>query len=168
MNLSEQVSDFPRLLQEIGRILRPDGLFLSGEWGRYVAFDSSFISNPQTDAPGVNRFWNVINSALETRGLLPVAGNIPLWLHDSGQFKDITAQQFIVPIGRWPQDASARRHGKAMRSSLVQYAEAFIPMLKMDGWEESKLDDLLAGLVYDLRNVRGLVGVFHTVYARKV
>lgn len=155
-------------MQEIGRILRANGLFVSGEWGRYVAFDSSFISDPETDVPGVYRFWNVINSTLETRGLVPVAENIPIWLHTSGQFKEITPQQVIVPIGHWPQDASTRRHGKAMRSSLVKYARALMPMLRMDGWEQSELDGLLADLVHDLRNVSGLVAVFHTVHARKV
>ena len=163
-----QISDYSAILREVGRILRPGGLFTSCEWGRYPAFHPSFNLHPAYHVPGICRFFEILHKALDMcRGIQQLAPSIPSLLVASGLFTEITPQIYYMPIGPWHTDFNMQRLGRAYRATLLRYADSMRPLLMEAGWTDGELDDIIGGYVHDLKTVRGLVSVYHTVHARK-
>jgi len=54
------------------------------------------------------------------------------------------------------------------REAQEQYTVSIKPLLIEAGWEESDISHMLANYIQEIRTVRGLVTVLHTVHARKV
>jgi hypothetical protein len=163
-----QVRDYPAILQEVARVLRPGGLFVSCELGRYAAFDPSFQRVPSIDAPATVRFFNAIMNALASRGIPPIAHQIPTFIANSGCFVDITVEQKWIPIGVWPSDAVSQNIGADYLRVCERYADSSKPMLLAAGWSEATLERIITDYIQEIHTVRGLVGVFHTVHARRV
>ena len=166
-----QTTNYPVILKEVARTLRTGGLFLSIERGRYPAFYPPLHIEAAlfpTLIPHTCRFFGVVNQVLELRGISNIAPSLPSILNGSGLFTNVTTEYIFVPIGKWPSNADAKKIGRAFRASLVRYADSVKPMLKQEGIGEADIEALVQGYVHDLRNVRGMVGVFHAVYARKL
>jgi hypothetical protein len=90
-----------------------------------------------------------------------------MFLANSGEFVDITPRPYYMPIGHWDRDRTRQRLGRAYRASCRRFSLALVPMLVGMGWSESILNEILANYHHDLQNIDGMVGVYHTVYARK-
>jgi hypothetical protein len=157
-------------LEEVGRILKPGGIFVSGEWGRRAVLDPSCSSDIAINTPGIDRFGDAITAALAAKGIGQVVQSIPSWLSraTSAEFTEIIPNVFYVPIGSWHADPRLQTIGRAYRSSLKKFAQAMEPMLREAGWSDDELDELIRGMVHDTKNVAGISGVYHTVYARKI
>jgi hypothetical protein len=154
------------MLAEAARVLRPGGLFVSGEWERGPSFDNPTIGDTNR-IPGIDRLVNVVDSLL-SHNALPLVPHIPTWLDASGQFEDITAQCYSVPIGDW--DPTKKALGENFRDVWVRYVDSLKPMLGQPGSEldEAQIDDLIAGYLDNLYNVPGMVGKYHMVHAKKI
>ena len=123
---------------------------------------------PRAAVPRACRFFDVLHSVLYTRGVLPICGALlPAILASTGQFRQITAQNVYVPIGGWHSDPGMQRVGKAFRGFIRRYAHSMMPFLVEAGLCEEEVDDLVKGLMFDLRRASGVVCVYHTVHARK-
>ncbi|KII94192.1 hypothetical protein PLICRDRAFT_99517 [Plicaturopsis crispa FD-325 SS-3] len=166
--VSLAIRDYPRLVDEVARILRAGGLFLSYEWGRFLAFHPDL--HLATDIPQeIHRFYDAIDEALRlTRGLGRVAGVVPDWLHQSGLFRDVTAQCYYVPVGDWMPNLEQREIGIAYRDMLVGYAEAVRPLLRQAEWPEDGVNELVEGFLRGMRETDGMVSILYTVHARRI
>jgi hypothetical protein len=166
--ISEQTRDYPGMIREVTRVLRPDGVLVVGEWEFYPSFHPMYQGNSptQSQAPGVRRFFDILAEGLRRLGIRPV-DDIPLWLATSGQFEEIVTQTYLMPIGPWHQDPEMQRIGRAFRAAHKRFFDAVRPMLINAGLDARVLDQVLVGYLHDLRSVSGLVGVYHIVYARK-
>ena len=163
-----QVRDYPSILQEVARVLRPGGLFVSCELGRYPAFDPSFRRVPSVDAPATDRFFTAISNALASRGgIQPMAHQIPAFIANSGYFVDITVEQRFIPIGVWPSDVESQNIGADYLRVCERYAESSKRLLLEAGWSGATLERMIEDYIQEIRNVSGLVGVVHTVHARR-
>ena len=164
-----QVRDYPAILREIARVLRPGGLFVSCEWGRYAAFDPSFQQVPSVDAPASARFFEAITNALSaTRGIQPIAHQIPTFIANSGCFTDITVEQKCIPIGVWPSDVDLQNIGADHIKVNEQYADSSKTLLLGAGWSEAALEEIITDYIQEMHSVSGLVDVLHTVHARRI
>jgi len=167
-SVSMAVRDYPSILQEIARVLRSGGLFVSCELGRYAAFDPSFHQVPSIDAPATVRFFDAITNALASRGIQPIAHRIPTFIANSGFFVDITVEQRCIPIGVWPSDLESQNIGEDYLRVCRRYADSSKTLLLAAGWNESTLERMIADYLREIHNVRGLVEVLYTVHARRV
>ena len=164
-----QVRDFQQVFEEVARVLRPGGLLVSHEWSPYPAFHPSLDRIPSIHAPASCRLADAILGAfLSTQGLHLVAGEAPSILINTELFTDISPNQHYIPIGAWHTDPFLRRIGTMCREAQEQYTVSIKPLLIEAGWEESDVSHMLADYIQEIRTVRGLVTVLHTVHARKV
>lgn len=163
-----QLLNYPTLVGEAARVLRPGGLFLSGEWEPFPIHNAT-VSQLDNVIPATFSLVNMVNETLHKRyNMDPVGTSVPGWLEQSGRFANITPQVYKVPIGDWHQDPLMREFGNDMRATLVRYGESLKPMLKEAGYAEIQVETVLQAYVHELHTVRGLMGVYRTVHARKV
>ncbi|KAJ7353077.1 S-adenosyl-L-methionine-dependent methyltransferase [Mycena albidolilacea] len=165
------VTSYPALLNEALRLLRPRGLFLSGEWGRYCAFHPDYAPPPSTPtpAPALSAYFAHLHAALAARGLAPVAPPIAPLLAHTGAFDEITAREYHMPLGPWHPEPAMKRLGRAFRAVFLRYMASTRPMLVESGVVPGPdLDDVYVRAKQELRHVEGLLSVFHTVHARKI
>ncbi|KAF8124846.1 S-adenosyl-L-methionine-dependent methyltransferase [Mycena galopus ATCC 62051] len=165
------VTVYPALILEVIRLLRPRGLFLSGEWGRYAGFDPAHSpdSNPETDAPAHTAFFEYLHAALALRGLHPVAPPVAPLLAHTGAFDEITPREYHMPLGPWHPDPAMKRLGRAFRAAFLRYMDSVRPMLTDAGIVPAdELDAVYQDVRQELRNVEGLHCIFYTVHARKI
>ncbi|KAG6901202.1 hypothetical protein C0995_015449 [Termitomyces sp. Mi166 len=168
-SISMAVRNYATVLREVGRVLRPNGLFISYEWGRYPACHPSLRLRPSERAPGLCAFFDVLTQALDMcRGIKPIAGTVPDLLSAAGCFRDIAVRVYYMPIGPWHSDPRMKDLGKAFRAVLVRYADSVKPLLREAGLTEEQVEAIVAAYLHDLRTVSGLVADLHTVHARKI
>lgn len=152
----------------MARLLRPGGIFVSGEIGRSIDFAHNFPSDPAHQAPHARHFYDIVNHLLTLRHLNLIAERIPRFMAHSRKFTVPVIQTFHVPIGDWHPDSTMRRVGKKYLAALKVFAENLSPMLRETGMTQPEVDALVHGFIHDIENVRGLVGVYHTAWARKL
>ncbi|KAK7055516.1 secondary metabolism regulator laeA [Favolaschia claudopus] len=163
------VTSYPNLIAEVLRLLRPGGLFLSGEWGRHPTFDPSYGRNPETDTPALITFFSHLHAALAARGLQPIAPEVGPLLAQSGAFEEITPREYYMPLGSWHPEPGMRRLGRAFRAAFLRYMDSVRPMIAESGVVSvAELDDAYDRVKQEVRDVAGLLSVFRTVHARKI
>jgi SAM-dependent methyltransferase len=91
------MSDYPALLRECGRILRPGGLFVSGEWNYFVVYDRARDQTAER-FPHMSSFMGSIDAMLERRGNLTRADYIPSHAKNSGLFDVVVDKTYTVRI----------------------------------------------------------------------
>jgi SAM-dependent methyltransferase len=167
-NIDLAVTDYPELLREVARLLRPGGLFFSGEIGRCIDFAHGSSFDLARQVPRARSFFQVIDHSLGLRHLVPIADRIPGLIRQSHQFTMPTIQTFHIPVGDWHQNPVMRRVGMLYLKALKDFAESLKPMLREARMTQHEIDTLVTGFVEDIEHVPGLVGVYHTVWARKL
>ncbi|KAJ8522190.1 hypothetical protein ONZ45_g1217 [Pleurotus djamor] len=168
-SISMAVHDFNEVLREVGRVLRPEGLFLSAEWLRTPAIHPAYGISPESHIPNICRFFEMLRIALDRgRGIANLAPNVPDYLTRSGLFVNIDAISLYVPVGPWVNDPVMVRIGKSFRKAYRTYVESVKPIL-MEVWqgegEVAELRRVCAGVEEELRTRKGIVGRLHVVCA---
>ncbi|KAG1724598.1 S-adenosyl-L-methionine-dependent methyltransferase [Suillus lakei] len=166
-NIDLAVTDYPELLQEVARLLRPGGLFFSGEIGRYIDFAHGLSFDLAHQAPHARSFFQVVNDSLDLLHLVPIADRIPSFIQQSRQFTMPTIQTFHIPVGDWHRDPVMKRIGKMYLTALKEFAESLKPMFRQAGKTQLEINTLVTGFIEDIEHVRGLVGVYHTAWATR-
>ncbi|KAJ7271148.1 hypothetical protein C8J57DRAFT_1603580 [Mycena rebaudengoi] len=166
----KQVTSYATTLREVARLLRPGGLFLSGEWNRTAAFHPTYAPRtPETHAPAFTAFIAHVHAALTARGLPALPPPVPALLAADPAFTGVTESTYYLPIGAWHEDAALKRLGRAFRYAVLRYAAGMRPMFVEGGiLSEEEMNEVYANLKRELHAVAGLVGVFRAVHARKV
>ncbi|KAJ7630121.1 hypothetical protein DFH06DRAFT_1439812 [Mycena polygramma] len=163
------VTSYPALLIEVARLLRPRGLFLSGEWGRYPGFHPSYAPRtPATDTPALTAFFAHLHAALMARGLHPVSPPIAPLLAQSGAFDEIAVREYHMPLGPWHPEPAMKALGLTFRTAYLRYMNSVRPMLEESGISAQVLDDMYVRAEREVRDNDGLIAVFNTVHAKKV
>ncbi|KAF9074350.1 S-adenosyl-L-methionine-dependent methyltransferase [Rhodocollybia butyracea] len=166
------VRDYSVIIQESARILKPGGLFLSGESGQFPAFYGTLPEardNPGLHVPGLDRFYRLLHSALEHRGISwSVASSVRECLQvSSGAFTDIIEHIFYLPIGTWNIEPSSQRLGRSNRVAMTRFMDSVRPLLLASGLTGQELDDLYSQCYTEMYGVPGLVSIYYLVEARR-
>ena len=164
-----QVHNYVAILPEVLRVLRPGGLYYSGELESGVFFhpDSYQALDPRTHAPASTRFFQVVNEALLVRGIQPSVNQIHTYLQNAGAFNNIESQIIYIPIGRWHHDPTMQGLGSAFQAILWRFADSVKPMLLQAGYSQAYVDALSRNFGDEIDTTQGLFGIYHIVEALK-
>lgn len=164
-----QVSNYPGLLAEVGRVLRPGGLFLSGEWSWGPTLQDA-ASSEGSQTPAIDRLINWVTHELHVRkGISPAAPHIRRWLQESGQFVAIESGRRFIPVRYLDTDPQRFNIGRDLRVAWARYADSLMPFMRDAQLAESDIREMVEGYMNELYSNRdpGLVGVFQYVHAKK-
>ncbi|KAJ3727418.1 S-adenosyl-L-methionine-dependent methyltransferase [Lentinula raphanica] len=165
------VPDYSVIIQEAIRLLRPGGLFLSGEWGQFPAFHPTFpqaVGPPSAHVPGLDRFYRRLQEVLAARGIIsPVASTVHERLVASRAFTDVQEHIFYMPIGPWSPDPEAQTLGLLNRRALTELMNTVRPMFVAAGFDEAYLETLYSQCWTEIFKVSGLVSIYYLVTARR-
>lgn len=162
-----QVSDYPAMLAEVARVLRPGGLFLSGEWGWGPTFqdDATRAAHP---IPAIDEFIDYITAhLLERHSISPAGALVYDWLIESGQFINIEWTQRAIPIDYQDTDNRTFNIGRDFRNAWRWYADSLLPFMRRTGMAEERVEELSRGYMRELEVTPGLVGVYSVVHATR-
>lgn len=150
-------------------MLRSGGLFLSGEWDVAVCFPPGDprAANPTLYIPASMQFYQVLNLALEDRGIRTVVSHIPNYLNNTGAFREVVSSSISVPVGTWSSDPRMNELGRGFLAIQSRFADSVKPFLRQMGHAQVYVDALVQNFVDELRMMDGLVGTYHLVYAIK-
>ena len=166
-----QVRDYRTIIREAARILQPGGMFLSGEWFRYPAFDSARFPNLnlRTNAPNLTSFFERWNEALlQRRGIRPVEREINQLVSESGLFRDVVSHSMFLPIGDWREELPLKAMGRQYRDCMRRYLESSRRLMLDSGHTNQELDTMFAHANHEMRYVEGLGGIYYVVAAIRV
>ena len=155
------------MLAEVARVLRPGGLFISGEWDRLPSLGDRTLDTAGV-IPNITRLIDrvdeIIIGSYQTG---PAASLIPRWVADSGFFRDIIHEFHEIPIGDWHTDDRQRALGITLREQAVRYGDSLRQVLKNAKEEQEVIDELINGYLAEIQSVPGMIYVYHTVHAVK-
>ncbi|KAJ7060184.1 S-adenosyl-L-methionine-dependent methyltransferase [Mycena amicta] len=179
-SISMATVNFPALIAESARLLRPGGLFIAGEWSRMLftvpAPGTPATATPVTQqtAPFLTAFFGALHAALTTPPN-PLPASPPLVAQlIAGQPNNfhpasITVATHFVPLGPWQPQANLQRIGRAFRNVFRAYMNSVRPLLaNKSGLAPPVLAQVYTGARLELRNVQGIVALYNTVYARRI
>lgn len=156
------------MLREVARVLRPGGIFVSGEVLRHVTFASNFHGNPIVDAPNADRLYSLIDDILASRGVHNYVQRIPGYIRENGSFIDGEVRDYTIPIGEcYSTTTHERRLGREYLGVMTKFGVSVGAMLRREGFDEMEIQNLVTGFVHDMESVQGLVGVYQTVWMRR-
>ncbi|KAF9047171.1 S-adenosyl-L-methionine-dependent methyltransferase [Hymenopellis radicata] len=151
---SMAVANYATLIQEASRILRPGGLLVFGEFSRFPAFHTTSpqaAANPRAVAPYFCRFYDLVNQALASRGLLHVSDVVPTIVRQLRTFHTTTPISYQVPIGDWYEN---ERLGRAYRRATSGFMDSIRPLLAQQGlWPQEYLDALYSSARLEIESV---------------
>ena len=126
-----QVHNYADILPGVIRVLRPGGLYHSGELENAVFFNPDFhqTDSPRIHAPASTQFFQVVNDAVLARGILPSIDQIHIHLWNTGAFNNIQSRNIYIPIGRWHDDPAMQGLGIAFQQILCRFSDSVKPML---------------------------------------
>ncbi|TFK48169.1 S-adenosyl-L-methionine-dependent methyltransferase [Heliocybe sulcata] len=160
---------YPIMLRDVARVLRPGGLFISGEFRNYPVFPERRPgrNDPDILCPHFFRFLGLTAQALGLLGVRwDLSCKIPQWLEASGSFYNITRRTFELPIGDWHPEQ--RHSGIKAAEIFVGFVEAMESFLGYSGLiPKEELARLMGGAIYELQHVSGLVMYYDVVCAHK-
>ncbi|KAE9388462.1 S-adenosyl-L-methionine-dependent methyltransferase [Gymnopus androsaceus JB14] len=186
------VRDYSAIIHEAARILKPGGLFLSGEWKYSPSFHPGApgAANPSEDVPGLDRFYRALNNALTARGIdVTVPSTIRQRIVNSGAFTEVQSGEIPIPLGGWKRDDAYHRIGIRNRDHLLRFIKTVRPILAASGVSRSDMTEIqgqcfselggvsgelggvsgeLRGVSGELGGVSGLISEYRLAYGRKI
>ncbi|KAL9708781.1 hypothetical protein Ac2012v2_007935 [Leucoagaricus gongylophorus] len=127
-NISWSVHNYADILPEVIRVLRPGGLYHSGELENAVFFNPDFhqTDSPRIHAPASTQFFQVVNDAVLARGILPSIDQIHIHLWNTGAFNNIQSRNILHPnrqVARRSRNAGTGNCLPANIMSLLRLCE---------------------------------------------
>ncbi|KAE9391176.1 S-adenosyl-L-methionine-dependent methyltransferase [Gymnopus androsaceus JB14] len=166
------VRDYSAIIHEAARILKPGGLFLSGEWKYSPSFHPGApgAANPSEDVPGLDRFYRALNDALTARGIdVTVPSTVGQRIVNSGAFTEVQSGRIPIPLGGWKRDdANYHRMGISNRDHLLRFIKTVRPILAASGVSRSDMMHIQGQCFSELGGVSGLISEYLLAYGRKV
>ncbi|KAF9501017.1 S-adenosyl-L-methionine-dependent methyltransferase [Pleurotus eryngii] len=143
------ISNYPRLVHEISRILKPGGLVILIEPDLMPIADGK----PADDEglPGWFAFWQTYRGCLKQQGIdTTVPSRLPQFLSATKAFHHIVTQDGNIPVGFWPKDPLLLTVGQLAWMDCDLLIPALKPLFLHAGLPESKVTKLIKEAQQDL------------------
>ncbi|RDB21118.1 Secondary metabolism regulator LAE1 [Hypsizygus marmoreus] len=147
------IHDYPRFLQEIGRLLRPGGLFLLVEPDLIpIADGKPATQHPHGTGPrGWFTLWETYRACLKIQGIdVTVPQRLAELLAEAGVFERIVLQDGNIPVGFWPDDPHLLTAGQLQWMDYELFLPALKPLFLSSGIAEAKVNRIIADAQQDL------------------
>lgn len=144
------------MLQEIHRLLRPGGLFLSVEWE--VSTDNL------EQGPHLEKFLDLTRQAFSIRGLQEVPVNVLRHVQQHGGFTGITFDPWVFPLGGGHDGVLGRHFAAEIFSRYMDSVETVLT--DMEGVTCEYIEYLYAQVRQEL-DTEAFHILYRTVWARK-
>ncbi|KAG8986801.1 hypothetical protein FRB90_003768, partial [Tulasnella sp. 427] len=156
------IRDYPAFLQEVVKMLRPGGVFISLE-AQFELFDAArkpFGAQSPSDPnfSWMHRLLTSAGKAMRARNPgLPELERIPSRLAELGDvWQEISSTVFYTPIGAWdPQMPPIERQvGELMARNCLQFTEAARPLLSSLGEPSEVVETWISNTQTELREAK--------------
>ncbi|KAH6905876.1 S-adenosyl-L-methionine-dependent methyltransferase [Coprinopsis sp. MPI-PUGE-AT-0042] len=170
---SMAITNYTFLIQEVARVLKPGGMFLTVEWDRRPSFPAGSLRHLEIDAPASIRFHQTLDQALHTGvGVHPSPRQCSALLAASHHFVNVETRSLtvpIIPIGGSHENPQLARIGGWVRSTQVKLARACERLLLLHTHlSQAEVERLTEDYVRELRSVHGLIATFYVAYGTRV
>ncbi|KAG8936127.1 hypothetical protein FRC02_004445 [Tulasnella sp. 418] len=158
--------DFRRLLREIHRVLRPNGLILSAEIDFYNNIPGVIVDS----MPATRWVFERLRCYTQTKGLTLAfqPSNIRSMLELEG-FTEIVTREVEIPLGNWMQEEVMRAIGSKAMEVAIGYMGSIRPaVLDAGGHTEGEIDARLQSAIGEIRDSHGITMNYILIHARKV
>ncbi|KAH6893783.1 S-adenosyl-L-methionine-dependent methyltransferase [Coprinopsis sp. MPI-PUGE-AT-0042] len=161
------------LIQEVARVLKPGGMFLSVEWDRRPSFPAGTWRHLEIDAPASIRFHQTLDQALHTGvGVHPSPRQCSALVASLQYFANVETRSLtvpIIPIGGSHENSQLALIGGWVRSTQVKLARACKHLLLLHTHlSPAEVETLTEDYVRELRSVCSLVATFYVAYGTRV
>ncbi|KAF8244075.1 S-adenosyl-L-methionine-dependent methyltransferase [Wilcoxina mikolae CBS 423.85] len=148
-NISQAVSDWPRLLAQCHRCCKPGGYIELAEIG-LVAY-----SDDNTLPPGITRYLELLREGLVKLGRPHVTGETLKDNLAKAGFVDIQIHSYKQPFAPWPKNLELKRIGAMFTGSLQTsgfHAYGMSVFTRILGIDAEEADKICCGAVQSARN----------------
>ncbi|CCM00019.1 uncharacterized protein FIBRA_02045 [Fibroporia radiculosa] len=158
--VSAGIRDFPQLLEELARSLRPGGVILLGD-GEQQLYDEHKRPMPlgDPDSPEfswIHKVFFTSYNAMKNRG-----GSIdspcmnPTWLRAIDSLMDVGWHKIFVPMGPWRYDDEREKTiSELCRENCLRYISGLTPLLLSEGYLPEYVDKMCREASTELRELR--------------
>ncbi|KAE9409660.1 S-adenosyl-L-methionine-dependent methyltransferase [Gymnopus androsaceus JB14] len=171
------IRDYPQLLQEAIRVLRPGGLIILIEPDLIPIVDGSRITRAPAGvgAADWSTFWETYRSCLTRQGIdITVPQRLTEMLNATGAFENVITRDGNIPVGFWPKgkwtfiDPHLLSVGQLQWLDYDLFLPALRPMFLFHGLTENQVQSLITGAQRDLYHpVAPLSAHINIVHASK-
>lgn len=161
--LGGSIRDWPALLKQCYKHLKPGGKIEVSECRAHLCCDDGSYSTDSTTYKWVDEFYRIAAKVGVDFDCFPkLAG----WIQDAG-FADVSTIEKVCPIGGWPKDKKLKEVGKVFKYQFINSAVdsySLALFTRAGGWSSENTQALLA----EVRNefMKGKMHVYsHCSYA---
>jgi len=147
------IRDYPGLLQEAIRVLRPGGLIILIEPDLIPIVDGKQMARAPagSDAADWSTFWETYRNCLTRQGIdITVPQRLTDLVTATGAFENVVRRDGNIPVGFWPKDAHLLSVGQLQWLDYDLFLPALRPMFRSHGLTENQVQSLVSGAQRDL------------------
>ncbi|KAF8651063.1 hypothetical protein AX16_004926 [Volvariella volvacea WC 439] len=168
-DLSMSIQNYPALLQEIARVLRPGGLLLAGEWAHTHAYrqdiQTQLFNTGHT--PNTTAFFDTVNQYFGPRTAHTLQ-SLPLDLErlvqNTNNFHDIQTETYDIDLDPWHGVEDGDRWGRRFKRAHRIYGKSVQYLLRGRGMADVDVNALVTAYLNNLGGV-GLIHKYHALFA---